>query len=326
MRFPVFGFLFGLFIVISLSFIFPTFAISEFPLYPKITTKLAIFLIFTISGMKIPFDNLRQNILSIKIMFFSLVCTFIFYPIAGVSIGYLMYMAGVPWEITRGFVVATCMPPPVSAGIIVTDLYYGDEALAVTISAVGNILAAVISPGLILLIVSGSLGFSISQSIQGAALIFFIFIVPILFGQFLRWCLPNSILKRYKTTLGVLGKVLLLYLVYCGISLSLDSSANSNVTIVMVGIIILFICSIHGLACLFILACDYNYFISGGQKKRIALMFSSSMKSLSAGVTIILLLSEKDKEFLSYMLPLIMFEPLQITQSIFIGMYFRSSE
>uniref|UniRef100_A0A6B2G678 Sodium/bile acid cotransporter 7 (Trinotate prediction) n=1 Tax=Myxobolus squamalis TaxID=59785 RepID=A0A6B2G678_MYXSQ len=218
------------------------------------------------------------------------------------------------------------MPPPVSAGIIVTDIYYGDEALAVTISAIGNILAAIISPCLILLIVSGSLGFSVAQSIQSAALIFFIFIVPILFGQSLRWCLPNSLLKRYKTTLSVLGKVLLLYLVYCGISLSLDSSGNSNVTLVMVGIIIFFICSIHGLACLFILACDYNYFISGSQKKRIALMFSSSMKSLSAGVTIILLLSEKDKEFLSYMLPLIMFEPLQITQSIFMGMYFRGSE
>uniref|UniRef100_A0A6B2FX25 Sodium/bile acid cotransporter 7 (Trinotate prediction) n=1 Tax=Myxobolus squamalis TaxID=59785 RepID=A0A6B2FX25_MYXSQ len=105
MRFPVFAFLFGLFIVISLSFIFPSFATSDFPLYPKITTKLAIFLIFTISGLKIPFDDLRQNILSVKIMFFSLLCTFIFYPIAGVSIGYLMYMVGVPWEITRGFVV-----------------------------------------------------------------------------------------------------------------------------------------------------------------------------------------------------------------------------
>lgn len=323
---PIYTLFLGLFLVLAIAYAFPDLASVDGVFYPKITMKIAIVIIFTIYGLTLPGSELVESLRDGKVVLLALGCSFLFYPTVGYLFGKWMLLVGMPWQITDGFVVASCMPPPVSAGIVLTNIYGGDEALAVTISAVGNLLSAVLSPTLIYILFAKKFDLKFWGILRAVLNLIVLVLLPIGLSQAIKAIIPSQFFARQRQRLTCVSKVLMLYLVFCGASMSVDFCDYTGLGPFVIGVLLFSICSIHALVACIIYLVDVKFQVTDSPKKQLSLIFSGSMKSLSTGIAIAIVLCGNDSVFMYYILPLVIFEPLQIIQSMVFGLYFSKHE
>lgn len=317
----IYGFFVGLFSIVVLFLIFPELSKINKKLNPHLTSKFAICAIFLISGMKVSSTNLLKSLKNCKLVCYSMVFSFVLYPLIGYFFSISMKMLNLKWVFHRGFIIATCMPPPVSAGIVMTTMFGGEEATAIAIAGMGNLAASVATPILLKILVVSDIDLVNIHTFLSFFKLFCLILFPTIFGQIIRRFLPSSILESQK--LSHLSKFCLFYIVFCGFSFFVDSKTEETFQISSVFLLILNICFVSFTIYILVMYLDATLGITTNDSELWAMLFSVSMKSLGTGIAIILIWSETDDSLISAVFPLIIFEPVQIMLSMIIGLNLR---
>ncbi|KII67738.1 Sodium/bile acid cotransporter 7 [Thelohanellus kitauei] len=290
--------LFGIAFVVCLSLAFSKLGGSESVLYPQITSKIAIFIVFFISGLQITYDQIVKATRNVSLMLFALFSSFVLYPL----IGFLFCQ------------IATCMPPPVSAGVVITNIFKGDEALAVTLSCIGNFIGSILTPIIIHMITHDDLTIIDASTLKNFCVLALIVLVPTIMGQLIRKRFP----RLGQVQLSTVSKVCLLYIIFCGLSASFDTLPGDVMTPWTI------VCLVTGVSVIYVTVfcivtwLDNLFRFTTNKQEQIALVSSVSMKSLGTGFAILMIWSQVNVFYLYYAVVLIIFEPIQITLSILI--------
>lgn len=207
----------------------------------------------------------------------------------------------------NGFIVVSCMPPPVSSAAILTKAVGGNDAAAIFNSALGSFLGIFVSPVLILM----TLGLS------GDVPFFKIFgqlcctvVMPILIGQYLR---PKIIdwMEEKKPPFGTIASCTLLLIIY---SAFCDTFSNKDISLprtelvtVMVTVVIIQCFLLYT-----VFSVSQSSFCNFSRADTVCAMYCATHKSLTLGIPMLKIMYSGDPSLSFITIPLLMYHPCQI--------------
>eukprot|EP00116_Pleurobrachia_bachei_P002617 sb/3462879/ len=219
-------FLVGLVLSILLAKLEPSIGRKGGILVPEITIKyFAVSLIFLNSGLSLKTEELKHALTQVHLHTFIQCFTMMFIPVfmQFVSLVAMNHSLLQPLLI-NGFIVVSCMPPPVSSAVILTKTVGGNEAAAIFNSALGSLLGIFVSPVLILMTLglSGDVPFlRIFIQLCGTVLL------PLTIGQWLRGKIITW-MEEKKPPFGTVASCTLLLIIY---SAFCDTFSNSDISL-----------------------------------------------------------------------------------------------
>ena len=207
----------------------------------------------------------------------------------------------------NGFIIVSCMPPPVSSAVILTKTVGGNDAAAIFNSALGSFLGIFVSPALILM----TLGLS------GDVPFFKIFaqlcmtvVIPIIAGQYLR---PKIVdwMEEHKPPFGTVASCTLLLIIY---SAFCDTFSNKDISLprseLLTVLVTVVIIQLSLLTLVFTIT-QSSYF-KFSKPDTVCAMYCSTHKSLTLGIPMLKIMYSGDPALSLITIPLLMYHPCQI--------------
>ncbi|GFR79730.1 sodium/bile acid cotransporter 7 [Elysia marginata] len=297
----------GILVAIFLAKLNPSIGNTGGILRPEITVKyLAVSIIFLISGVTLPTEDLTGALLQWDLHVFVQGFTFVIFPvIVYVLVSILQYSFLHP-ALLEGLTVLSTMPPPVSSAIILTRSVGGNEAAAVFNSAFGSMLGIFVTPFLILLLLGSS---EVEMPYDRIFKQLCITVaLPLLIGQIIH----NTLYKTYRRMhipFKTIGQVLILFIIYttfCGTfsrtEMSLDTlSLVCTVLLMLILLIFIQLLLLHS-----------SVYIGFDQEDALAIMYVGSHKNLIIGIPMIDIVFAESPNISLLSIPLLMYNPMQI--------------
>jgi len=207
----------------------------------------------------------------------------------------------------NGFIVVSCMPPPVSSAVILTKTVGGNEAAAIFNSALGSFLGIFVSPVLILMTLglAGDVPFG-KIFLQLCATV----VVPIIAGQLIRPRIVNW-MEAKKPPFGTVASATLLLIIY---SAFCDTFSNEDISLPRSELLTVLVCVV-----LIQLTLLYTvFYVTQSSWCRfsradvVAAMYCSTHKSLTLGIPMLKIMYSGDPNLSFITIPLLMYHPCQI--------------
>lgn len=302
-------FLIGMVLVIALAALVPTVGARGGPLRPEITLHLAVAAAFLVSGMTLPLSRLRAASGQWRLHLFVQGFSFVLVPALVWLALPVLHWCGASEVLAHGFIVLACLPTTIASCVIFTRTAGGNEAGALCNSVLGNLLGLVVTPALLLLLLSANGDAPITAVLTQLSLEV---LLPLLLGQ-----LAQVVAGRYAGSferLRPLPSVFLLYLIFCvfcaTFSTALPTGAGHDLLIGLVGVALLHIVLLA--VCWWLTAIHGLGFTRGD---RIAALFCGTQKTLALGVPMVSILYGHHPLLAWLTLPLILYHPLQLMVS-----------
>jgi solute carrier family 10 (sodium/bile acid cotransporter), member 7 len=216
-----------------------------------------------------------------------------------------------------GMVVCSCLPMTISSNTVFTKMCGGDEAAAIFNAALGNALAVILSPLLIVAYIGPPKnGSEVStNSDKTMAQIFaelaLRIVVPVIVGQVLQKTSPWVVRfhTSYKLAFQKGQMYAIIWIVYNVFCKNFYNSEGLGLSVVftMVFMQLLFFCGLASLAWMFMT-------IIFNEEPRLVIMgfFGCTHKTVAIGVPMIGAIYANDKNVALYTLPLLVWYPLQL--------------
>ena len=207
----------------------------------------------------------------------------------------------------NGFIIVSCMPPPVSSAAILTKAVGGNDAAAIFNSALGSFLGIFVSPALILM----TLGLS------GDVPFFKIFgqlcctvVMPILIGQHIR---PKIIhwMEEKKPPFGTIASCTLLLIIY---SAFCDTFSNKDITLPRSELFTVMLCVvlIQSFLLYTVFSVSQSSWCNFSRADTVCAMYCATHKSLTLGIPMLKIMYSGDPTLSFITIPLLMYHPCQI--------------
>lgn len=305
-------FMIGIFVAVLMAKLEPSIGMKGGLLRPEYTIKyFAVALIFFNSGLSLKTEELKNAITQVQLHTFIQSFTLIFIPFFMQFVAIVMRNHEMlnPWLI-NGFIVVSCMPPPVSSAVILTKTVGGNEAAAIFNSALGSFLGIFVSPILILL----TLGLSGDVPFGKIFLqLLLTVVVPIVAGQITRNAGPSMIkwLDTKKSLFGNIASFTLLMIIY---SAFCDTFSNKDILIPKSELVtvLVFVILIQIFLVYFVFRLTQSSFCRFEKKDTICAMFCATHKSLTLGIPMLKIMYSGDPNLSFITIPLLMYHPCQI--------------
>ena len=302
-------FLVGLALVIALAALVPWVGAHGGPLYPELTVHLAVAGAFLVSGMTLPLARLREAAGRTRLHLFIQGFCFVLVPaLVWLALPLLTWCGASP-ALAHGFVVLACLPTTIASCVIFTRAAGGNEAGALCNSVLGNLLGLIVTPALLLLLLSTHGEAPITAVLQQLSLEV---LLPLLLGQAAQ-VIAGTRAAGFER-LRQVPSCFLLYLIFCvfcaTFSTPTPDGAGRDVLIAVVGASVLHV----GLLAL-------SWWLSAwrglgfNRADRIAALLCSTQKTLALGVPMLSILYGHHPQLAWLTLPLICYHPLQLVIS-----------
>eukprot|EP01083_Nonionella_stella_P113125 333366_1 len=315
-------FFLSLIMVMILSMIAPKFGSYDGPLYPKITSSwICVIVILFLSGISIDIKQLQKSTLDMRLNAFIQFNIYIWFPITG----YILYfiVANVPniapfnEHLLKGVIILCCLPTSTASCVVFTQSCNGNESAAIANTTIANLIGIVTTPALVFIFI-GNLGdLSMHRLLIKLALRV---MMPFTVGQIARYCGGKTVSdwlqrKCIKIAVKKVKEVAILFVIFCSLAQMFYVGFDASLRDVMVTIVmILFLNVFNGIMIWTLsgISCGYDTY---SIYDRIPILFVSIQKSAAVGLPIIEAIYENDKHFGLYILPVIMYQPIQALTS-----------
>ena len=214
-----------------------------------------------------------------------------------------------------GILICACLPMAINMVIILSNTSHGDEGTAVLNSALGNLIGVFLSPVLI----TGYLG--VSGDVDLVDIFYKLAIrvvVPLVVGQVLQKMSKaiSELANKYKTQLSKSQMYALLYVVYTVFCSSFANQSNVAIGYFLLVLVLQFLLLIF-----FTVVAWYvlRFLHRDEPELRVTGLFACTHKTISLGVPIINALYEGSPNLALYILPALMWYPLQLVIGSFLA-------
>ncbi len=279
----------GLALVATGAWLYPELGVSlsRWPV-----TTAAVVLIFFFSGLRI---ELRLVLKGIKNWRFQVRAQLLIFGVMPFLFWLFSFFFDGPTRV--GVLLTGCLPTTISSCVVLSSLIGGDEEGALSASLLSNVLALFLAP--LLLMFYLSLG-NMPEFLIGEAIgkLLLVILAPLLLGRAVRFF--YSVSKQIQSQIPFWNSLLIFFLAYIALCKVFYLS-------VPIGKILLCMGAFHALL-LFIVHLVIRRFLK--RAEQIALLFTSTQKSLAIGVPLISFLGLPGSEFV--VAPLVAYHFVQL--------------
>ena len=264
-------------------------------------SKFAIAWLFFLYGIRLETKQALNTLQAWKLHLTILAVTFVAFPLFG-----LLFLAMpstlLPTELSHGIIFLTLLPSTVQSSIAFTSIAKGNVAAAIVSASFSNLLGIIITPLLVALILSGSIGFDPSS--VGKLVIQLL--APFIIGQIARKWLVEWF-KKTKKISAISDRATILLVVYLAFSQAVISGVWQQLTLTHL-VILLFL-----LLTLLLIALYFTWTVGKlfPRPMQIVVLMCGTKKSLTTGLPMAAILLPQTNLGLM-LIPLICFHQLQL--------------
>ena len=299
-------FLLGLLGAVGLAFAAPGPGSEDGLLHTRVTTRLAVVVIFLVQGMTLASEAIREGLARIRLHVVVQAFTYLVIPLVALALDRLLGHLLAP-ELRLGFLFLAVLPTTISTAIVFTSLAGGNAAAALVNATISNVLGVFVTPLWVgFLLEARGEAIPVWPMIRELVLLI---LVPLAVGQVLRPLLRAHIDAR-KPAAGVLNSALVLFIVYAAFCKSVDSGVWTRhgpapLVGALAGSILLFAI----VMALTVLAARVFRLT---EADRIAALFCAPQKTLAAGAPMAQLIFGAHPGLGLIMLPVMIYHPVQL--------------
>lgn len=301
-------FMAGMFAAIAAGAVWPAAGGLEQAL--DLTCTLAVGLLFFLHGAAIAPRHAFQGLRAWRLhaLIFSL--TFVVFPLL---VAPAAWISNLPHGLSTGFLFLAVLPSAVSSSIAYTALARGNVPAAVCAAAASNILGLLMTPILLslLLRVSPAAGFDLLAAFKGVV---FQLLAPFALGQGSR-LLAGSWVERRPRALASYDQAVIVLVIYVAFS----QSAGLWTTLSWRLAILALVACLALLCAVFLVAVVAARSLRLSRDDEIAAVFCGSKKSLASGLPLAQVLFAGSPEFGLIILPIIIYNQVQIIAGVFLA-------
>lgn len=305
-RLPIDWFMGGMIAAVVLAWAYPAPGAAGGWMYPEITTKAGVALIFFLHGAGLSFAALSSGALRWRLHLLVQATTFLVFPILGL-VAYVGLEGRIDPSLRLGVFFLCALPSTVSSSVALTAAAHGNVAAAVFNATLSNLIGVFLTP----LWIGGVLSVSGANIPVGPVILDLVrwLVVPLALGQLCRPAIGSWIV-RHKGGVHVVDRLTILMLVYTSFC---DSFANGVWSGHGVGTIL---GVLVGAGALFALVMAFTSTVARRlgfpQPDIITAMFCGSKKTLASGVPMAKLMFGSAAGVGMILLPIMIYHQLQL--------------
>jgi len=305
-------FMVGILLVIFGAYEYPPLGKKNGLIHSEITVKYgAVFGIFLNSGLALRVAEMSRAAARFKLIGGILATNMFVVPMfAIIAVKALKPFQLVEEAVLMGFLVVSCMPPPVSSAVILTRAVGGNDAVAICASAGGSFLGLLVTPMTLLAVTGIQMNAPVMNIMLklGMTVIF-----PLLLGQAIRYKMDEG-LAKYRIPHSFISNILLLLIIYSTFCNTFSENLQiSGLSLLFTStFIIIFQCFLLWVFCKvgdILLATKDGM---GYREDVVAVMFCCSHKSLTLGIPLLKIMYEGNPMLSILSIPLLIYQPTQI--------------
>lgn len=306
-------FLLALLAAIALAWLAPHVGAPGGTLRTEITVHVAVAVSFLISGLTLPTEALVRAVGQLRLHLFVQGFNFLVIPLIALALVPLFAACGAPVLLGSALVALACMPTTIASAAVLTRSAGGNEAAAVFNTTIGNLLGILVSPLLLMLLLSA----------RGTVPVETVFIqlgqevaAPLAIGQVLhhllkcRWTPPS-----WFGQIASLCVAYILYGVFCHAFAAGEFSHGGTYPLWVLAAVL----TLHGLAL------GLSWRLSGWRSwgfahaDRIAVLYCSTQKTLALGAPMLAIIWRGSPDLAALTLPIIVHHLVQIAVGGFLA-------
>jgi len=299
-------FIVGLLGAVGLAFALPAPGARGGWLYPEVSTKLAIALIFLLQGLALALDSLREGLFRWRLHVLVQAFTYLVFPLLGLALDAVLGRF-LPAELRLGFLFLAVLPTTVSTAIVFTSLAGGNAAGALLNATVSNMLGVIVTPLWVgILLEARGESMSVLPLMRELAVLI---LLPLVAGQILRSMLWKR-LGNLRGRVGQINSCLVLFIVYAAFCNSVQSGIfveHGWIPALIAG---------GGAVVFFVLIMFLTVVASRVLRlppgDRTAALFCAPQKTLASGVPMAKLIFAANPALGLILLPVMFYHPLQL--------------
>jgi len=237
--------------------------------------ETAFLLIFFFSGLILDTRQIKSESIDIKVILVALAVIYLAAPLSAA----LLVWSPLDMGIIVGLFLVAAMPTTVSSGVVMTTAAGGKLAHALMITILANSLAVFTIPitlGLLLPLIGGTSDIVIDKPAIMLKIALLV-LAPLGFGVLLKLRLKDTI-RLFESKLQILNQILILTIVWMGLSQSRPAILNSGS---MIGIIVLITAGFHAVLLLEAFGATRLFGLERGRRESIIFMGSQKTLPLS---------------------------------------------
>lgn len=272
------------------------------------TNRVIVFVLFLITGVKLPSDRIRQDLATPRLHVFLQLFIFVLVPVYFLT-AIPLFADALDGQLIVGIFALSVLPTAVSSCIVFTQTNNGNTVAAVFNAALANTAGIFLSPILLSLLLSSS-GRALPASqlldtLQGLAVNM---LLPIVIGQVLRMRM-HEWADRNGKRLGVASNALILVIVLIAFA---RTGANPNFARYAPELVwpLLYLMVSHLVLIGLVLA--ISALLRLGREDRIAALFVGPMKTLALGAPLLTIFFDGQDILGVALLPLVIYHPWQL--------------
>ncbi|QEA39306.1 bile acid:sodium symporter [Pistricoccus aurantiacus] len=281
-------------------------------------STLAVAILFFLHGAALSRQEVVAGAAHWRLHLLIVSLTFLVFPLLVVPVSALA-PRWIPEDLALGFLYLGVLPSAVSSSIAFTAMARGNVPAAVCSAAASNVFGMMLTPFLLMLLVStaGEGGFAVADALRD---IIFQLLLPFAVGQLIRpWV--AGFMDRNKTWLGRYDQGVILLIVYSAFSTSVASGLWQKLPIFAI-ILAILLCTlllalVMGIASLASSRAGFNL------EDEAAAVFCGSKKSLASGLPMAKVLFAGHPGFGMIVLPIMCYNQIQIIVGAILAKHYR---
>jgi len=267
----------GLVIVLALTVADATESVSGLGRWFKLHlgAETAFLLIFFFSGLILDTRQINSESIDIKVILIALAVIFLAAPVSAA----LFIWSPLDVGIIAGLFLVAAMPTTVSSGVVMTTAAGGKLAHALMITILANALAIFTIPitlGFLLPLIGGTTAIVIDKPAIMLKIALLV-LAPLIFGVVLKLRL-NDTIRLFENKLQILNQILILTIVWMGLSQSRPAILDSGS---LIGIIVLVTAGFHAVLLIEAFGAARLFGLERGRRESIIFMGSQKTLPLS---------------------------------------------
>lgn len=248
----------------------------------KIIQALNNIMVFLISGLTLKSDDLRALLRQWPAWLYGVAGILLITPCAGFA---MVHLPLTPSEFAAGLAIFCVVPTTLGVGVALTAASRGNQALALFLTVVTNLLGIVTVPYTLRLVLANTGAVTVEPQSLVVKLIITV-LVPTVVGKLLQVCVPGmqGWVSRHKTKLSMFSTINLAMIVWQ----TLSGAQSILVRLPLVHVVVVIAVS-SGLHVVFLafnaLVC--KYILRFERREGVAVLIMASQKSAPVAVTVI---------------------------------------
>lgn len=264
---------------------------------------IAVALLFFLYGARLSTQEALKGLQHWRLHIIILAFTFVAFPLLGLLLSPTQFF--LPQDIYLGILYLTLVPSTVQSSVAFTSIAGGNVAGAIVSASVSNLAGVILTPALVMLIMSTGSGIHLDTSVFLDIAVQLL--IPFLLGQLCRRWIAH--VAAHKAT-KVVDRGSIVMVVYSAFSAGVVQGIWSSISVV--DIVFLCVLSIVLVALMLWLTKALSAKLGFSRKDQITIQFCGSKKSLATGLPMASVIFTTGPTVAMLILPLMIFHQIQL--------------